>query len=164
MMVRMRIVLDTNVLIDGFQDDYCAEARLIDAVREGSIMAIATRPVRKEYQLILHRLISDPDYKKRIEEFFSALEEAEPEYVDVAIDDEEDMKFLEAAFGGEVDAVVTNDRHLLDIGEADGVNIITPEEAIGRYEEEGETSTQWQSLVSGWGIGTHHDSERGDSL
>lgn len=161
MMERMRIVLDTNVLIDGFQDDYCAEARLIDAVRAGAVMAVATHQVRKEYQLILRRLISDADYKKRIEEFFAALEDADPEFVDVTIDDEEDMKFLEAAFGGEVDAVVTNDRHLLDIGEADGIDIITPEEAVSRYEEEGEGAAQWQSLVSGWGIGMR-DSEKGE--
>lgn len=161
MMERMRIVLDTNVLIDGFQDDYCAEARLIDAVRAGALMAVATHPVRKEYQLILRRLISDADYKKRIEEFFAALEDVDPEFVDVTIDDEEDMKFLEAAFGGEVDAVVTNDRHLLDIGEADGIDIITPEEAVSRYEEEGEGASQWQSLVSGWGIGMR-DSEKGE--
>ncbi len=161
MMERMRIVLDTNVLIDGFQDDYSAEARLIDAVRSGAIVAVASHPVRKEYQLILRRLISDPDYRKRIEEFFAALEDVEPEYVDVAIDDEEDMKFLEAGFGGEVDAVVTNDRHLLDIGEADGVQVITPEEAIGRHEDEADGSGEWQRFVSGWGIGAH-DSEKGE--
>ena len=55
----MRIVLDTNVLIDGFQDDFCAEAKLIDAVRSGELMAVATPKVMKEYRLILGRLIAD---------------------------------------------------------------------------------------------------------
>jgi len=34
----------------------------------------------------------------------------------VVIDDPEDYKFIRAAVGGEADAIVSNDRHLLDIG------------------------------------------------
>ncbi len=153
----MRIVLDTNVLIDGFQDDYCAEAKLIDAVRSGELMAVATPKVMKEYRLILGRLIADRQYRSRIEEFLSMLEETEPEYVDVTIDDEEDMKFLEAAVGGEADVVVTSDRHLLDAGEADGVRIITPEEAWRRAEDEMGGQQEWQGIVQGWGLSVQDD-------
>ncbi|HLC49097.1 MAG TPA: putative toxin-antitoxin system toxin component, PIN family [Candidatus Andersenbacteria bacterium] len=151
----MRIVLDTNVLIDGFQDDYSAEAKLIDAVRSGELFAIATKKVVGEYRLILARLIADKDYRSRIEDFLSMLEHTEPEYVDVTLDDEEDMKFLEAAVGGDAEVVVTSDRHLLDAGEADGVQIMTPEEAIARFEEESGTSKEWQGLIQGWGLDAH---------
>lgn len=153
----MRIVLDTNVLIDGFQDDYSAEAKLIDAVRSGELIAVATSKVIKEYRLILARLISDEDYRSRIEEFLSMLEETEPEYVDVTLDDDEDMKFVEAAVGGDAQVLVSNDRHLLDAGEADGVMIITPEEAIVRFEEESGTSKEWQGFVQGWGLDAHDE-------
>lgn len=153
----MRIVFDTNVLIDGFQDDFCAEAKLIDAVRSGELMAVATRKVMKEYRLILGRLIADRQYRARIEEFLSMVEEAEPEFVDITIDDEEDMKFLEAAVGGEADAVVTSDRHLLDAGEADGVRIIRPEEAWRRAEDEMGGQQEWQGIVQGWGLSAHDD-------
>lgn len=155
----MRIVLDTNVLIDGFQDEYCAEAKLIDAVRSGELTAVATPKVMKEYRLILSRLISDQQYRSRIEDFLSMLEETEAEYVDVVIDDEEDLKFLEAAVGGEADVVVTSDRHLLDAGEADGVKIITPEEAWRRAEDEMGGQQEWQGIVRGWGISAHDDKE-----
>lgn len=157
----MRIVLDTNVLIDGFQDDYCAEAKLIDAVRSGELTAVATSKVMKEYRLILARLISDTDYRGRIEDFLSMLDHTEPEYVDVELDDEEDMKFLEAAVGGEAEMVVTSDRHLLDAGEADGVRIVTPEEAIVWFEEESGTSKEWQGFVQGWGLDVH-ESDKGE--
>lgn len=157
----MRIVLDTNVLIDGFQDDYSAEARLIDAVRSGELPAVATSKVMKEYRLILGRLIADPDYRSRIEEFLAMLEHTEPEYVDVVLDDEEDMKFVEAAIGGEADVLVSSDRHLLDAGEADGVQIMTPEEAIVRFEEESGSSKEWQGLIQGWGLDAH-DHEKGE--
>lgn len=155
----MRIVLDTNVLIDGFQDDYCAESKLIDAVRSGELTAVATAKVMKEYRLILGRLIADRQYRARIEEFLSMVDETEPEYVDVTIDDEEDMKFLEAAVGGEADVVVTSDRHLLDAGEADGVRIITPEEAWRRAEDELGGQQEWRGIMQGWGIASHDDRE-----
>ncbi len=159
----MRIVLDTNVLIDGFQDDYSAEAKLIEAVRGGEIIAVASRKMIKEYQLILNRLIADEQYRGKIRDFFSMLEDAEPEYVDAVIDDEEDMKFLEAAVGGEAELLVTSDRHLLDVGEADGVRIVTPEEAIARYEDESGGSKEWQGFVQGWGLEVHdHEQEKGE--
>ncbi len=153
----MRIVLDTNVLIDGFQDDYSAEAKLIDSVRSGELTAVATNKVVKEYRLILSRLIADEEYRGRIEEFLSMLDETEPEYVDVTLDDEEDMKFVEAAIGGDAELLVSNDRHLLDAGEADGVQIVTPEEAIVRFEEQSETSKEWQGFVQGWGLEAHDE-------
>ncbi len=155
----MRVVLDTNVLIDGFQDEYCAEAKLIAAVRSGELTAVATLKVIKEYRLILSRLIADQQYRSRIEDFLSMLEETEAEYVDVVIDDEEDLKFLEAAVGGEADIVVTSDRHLLDAGEADGVRIVTPEEAWHRVEDELGGQQEWQGIVRGWGISAHDDKE-----
>ena len=85
------------------------------------------------------------------------LEETEPEYEDLAIDDEEDMKFLEAAVGGEADVVVTSDRHLLDAGEADGVRIITPEEAWRRAEDDMGGQQEWQGIVQGWGLSAYDD-------
>lgn len=157
----MRIVLDTNVLIDGFQDDYSAEAKLIDAVRSGELIAVATNKVMKEYRLILARLIADSEYRGKIEDFLSMLDHTEPEYVDVVLDDEEDMKFVEAAVGGDAELLVTSDRHLLDAGEADGVLIITPEEAIVRFEEETGTSKEWQGFVQGWGLDVH-EHEKGE--
>jgi len=157
----MRIVLDTNVLIDGFQDDYCAEAKLIEAVKSGELTAVATTKVVKEYRLILARLIADTDYRRRIEDFLSMLDHTEPEYVDVTLDDEEDMKLVEAAVGGEAEMLVTSDRHLLDAGEADGVRIVTPEEAIVRFEEESGTSKEWQGFVQGWGLDVH-EREKGE--
>ncbi|MEO6077927.1 MAG: putative toxin-antitoxin system toxin component, PIN family [Candidatus Andersenbacteria bacterium] len=152
--VRMRVVLDTNVLIDGFNDDFCSEAKLIDAVTEGSITAIASHKMLGEYRLILRRLIDDREYRTKLENFFAMLEDADPEHVDAVIDDKEDLKFLEAAIGGEADVVITSDKHLLDVGEVDGVRVLTPDEAWRRAQEENGGSQEWQSFVTGWGIGS----------
>lgn len=151
----MRVVLDTNVLIDGFNDDFCSEAKLIDAVMAGSLTAIASSKMVNEYRLILRRLIDDREYRTKLENFFAMLEDADPEFVDAVIDDQEDMKFLEAAIGGEADVVVTSDKHLLDVGEVDGVRVITPDEAWRRAEDEAGGSQEWQSFVQGWGMNSN---------
>lgn len=159
-MVGMRVVLDTNVLIDGFNDDFCSEAKLIDAVIAGEVTAVASHRVVKEYRLILRRLIDDREYRTRLENFFAMVEDVDPERVDAVIDDEEDMKFLEAAVGGEADVIVTSDKHLLDVGEVDGVRIITPDEAWRRTEDESGKPEEWQGFVSAWGIGSHEDDDK----
>ncbi len=157
----MRIVLDTNVLVDGFSDDFCSEAKLIDAIIAGDVTAIASTKVVSEYRLILRRLIDDREYRTRLENFFAMIEDADPEHVDAVIDDYEDIKFLEAAIGGEADAVVTSDKHLLDVGEVDGVRIITPEEAWRRVEDDAGGAQEWKGFVDAWGLGAqeHDDKE-----
>ncbi len=149
----MRAVLDTNVLIDGASDDYSVAAKLLDAVRDRKIDAVATAPTVREYQLISQRLINNADYRSRVHEFINALEVVRPATVAVQIDDDEDIKFVQAAIGGEADVLVTSDRHLLQLGEIRDVRMVTPQEAWVIFQEENEDSTEWQSWASGLGIG-----------
>jgi uncharacterized protein len=152
-MVTMRLVFDTNVLIDGFQDDFSAQARLIDAVCAGKATALATAAIKHEYRKILDRLIDNPDYREKVGRFFSAVETVQPKQIQIVIDDQEDMKFLQAAVGGQADVLVTSDRHLLDVGELDGVAVVAPTEAWNRFEDQTGGSSQWQDIVKGLGIG-----------
>ncbi len=150
----MRIILDTNVLIDAFQDDFSAQYQLIDAVIEGDVEALTTPAIERENKRILHRLIRQADYKERINEYLLAAQTVQPSPVDVVIDDHEDMKFLEAAVGGKADMIVTNDRHLLDVGKIGETDILTPHEAHIRVEESGnKSSSGWQDFARGIGIG-----------
>ena len=148
------MVLDTNVLIDGFSDDFSAQARLVEAVRDGDLAAVTTPAIKKEYRLILRRLIDDPEYRDKIEDFLWMTQDVKSQRVDVAIDDEEDAKFIRAAVGGDADIIVSNDRHLLDIGEVDGIRIMTPQEAWTYYEDQSGGSGEWQDFITGIGIGT----------
>jgi|SRR3989338_9638742 len=50
--------------------------------------------------------------------------------IDVVKNDPDDNKFLEAALEGKADYVVTQDRHLLDLKEFEGVKIVTPKEFL----------------------------------
>jgi len=51
--------------------------------------------------------------------------------LDVVLDDPDDNKFIEAGFAGEVDLIVSQDKHLLRLGEYEGIKIVRPEEALG---------------------------------
>lgn len=149
----MRLVFDTNVLIDGFQDDFSSQARLIDAVRDGELEAMLTAALEKEYRFILRKLIENRRYRDRINEFLDSAQKVEPKPVAVVIDDHEDIKFLEAAVGGQADLLVTADRHLLDVGNIGQTEIVTPSEAWHRFEDESGSSGQWMDFVKGLGIG-----------
>jgi uncharacterized protein len=149
----MRFVFDTNVIIDAFDDSYSASAKLIDAVIAGKAQAVTTHRVRREYQTILRRLIKDPAYKNRIQDFLDAAQDTAAQHVDVVIDDREDEKILAAAVGGKADAIVTSDHHLLDIGEVEGIAIITPVEAWRRFEDDTEGSSEWQRFMKNLGFG-----------
>lgn len=148
----MRIVLDTNVLIDAFSDDFSAQAKLMDAVTEGDITALSTHATRREYQTILHRLIRDGDYQQRVNDFIAQTEQVEAADVPIKLDDPEDYKFLSAAVGGGAEYLVTGDHHLLDVGEVDAMRIVTPQEAWTIFQEAEGASSEWQDWARGLGI------------
>jgi len=149
----MRIVIDTNILIDGFQDEYSVGAKFINAAIDHKIQALITPQILKEYRLIMRRLIQDSDYHDRIEDFLAHTQEVRPGRIDVVIDDQEDLKFIECAIGGGADMIISSDRHLLDIGEVGGIPIRTPQEAWHVYEEEFGGSSAWKDFAASLGIG-----------
>lgn len=46
--------------------------------------------------------------------------------------DDADNRILECAVEGEVDTIVSGDRHLLDLGQYEGIEIVTVREALAR--------------------------------
>lgn len=50
--------------------------------------------------------------------------------INVVKDDPDDNKFVETALEGKADYIVTQDRHLLNIKEFQGIRILTPEEFL----------------------------------
>lgn len=150
------MVFDTNVIIDGFSDDFSAQARLIEAASNGEITALITPPIEREYNLILGRLINDDRYRHRINDFLETTEQVEPVHVDTHIDDAEDYKFLQAAVGGKADLLVTHDQHLLVVGTIEKTRVLRPQEAWAVFEEEsgtGDGAGSWADFARGLGIG-----------
>ncbi|MDP3997854.1 MAG: putative toxin-antitoxin system toxin component, PIN family [Candidatus Andersenbacteria bacterium] len=147
----MRIILDTNVLIDAYTDDFTPQAKIINAAINGRLTACYTLPIEREYQKILRRLISNPPHRQLVSEFINHALLVAPGTTDIQVDDNEDVKFLQAAADNNIDLIITNDRHLLDVGQADGTKIVTPAEAWTIASEE-IGDNQWNQWTTGLGL------------
>lgn len=150
----MRVVLDTNVLIDSTQDPFNAASRLLEAAVAGKVVAVATAATEREYHKIMRRLIEKAGDQEGLDDFVAVLESVSPKSFAVTLDDEEDYKFIQAAVGGQADIIVTSDKHLLDVGEVDTIRIVRPAEALAIIESnDDEDSPEWAGWVKGLGIG-----------
>ncbi len=149
----MRMVVDTNVVIDAMADHFSPQAKLLQAIEAGDVVAIVTVPLKREYELIWRRLMQSGAEQSRLGEWLTRVEMHKSVPVPgVVIDDEEDRKCIEAAVGGKADIIVSSDRHLLDIGEVGGIQIVTPAEAWRRVGEETQGGEEWRQWLSGWGL------------
>ena len=138
----LKVVLDTNVLIDASEDFYRFANRIIDLVIAGQIEAYANRGTLRENIFLVQKKISDEGYLKKLEYFFDLVKPvAAGERLNV-VEDREDNKILESALACRADYLITSDRHLLKLEKFKGVKIVRPNEFWMRYEEEGESG--WQ--------------------
>lgn len=141
-----RIVLDTNVLVGGAYDDLSASRRIIEACLAGELVAILSPPLRAEYEAILPRAVRIRGYAAQIRAFLDHAETVPlADIPSVVQDDPEDDKVIATAVAGRADALITNDRHLLDLDPYGGIRIIQPVNFENlRKEEHGE---EWENLA-----------------
>lgn len=145
----MRIVIDTNVIIDGIKDDYSYEKQIIDAVRNGEIEAYANHQTLRENRLIMRRLIEDPGYEQEINELLSQINEVINRKRINIVRDPEDNKILESAVEARADYLVTRDNDLLGLGTFQGIKIATPDEFWNHYKDSGsDLWKQWAGFFS----------------
>ncbi len=145
----MKIVLDTNVIIDGIKDDYSYEKQIIDAVRKGEIEAFANHQTLRENKLIMRRLIENPEYENEINNLFSQINQVVNRKQINIVRDPEDNKILESAVEAEADYLVTRDNDLLSLEKYQEVEIVTPSQFWVRYKDEGnDLWKQWAGFFS----------------
>src|SRR6185369_2423402 len=104
----MKIVLDTNVLINGFKDEHSYEKKIIDAVIAGEIEAYANRQTLQENQLISSQLISDEEYSKELSDLYAQMNWVVNRHQIRIVSDPEDNKILESAVEAEADYLITS--------------------------------------------------------
>lgn len=152
----IRIVLDTNVLINGVQDEHSFAYRIISLCLEGELQPICNHKILRENQLLSERMIIDEDYLHALDDFYEVCEEVPllkhsenrslPE-------DPEDEKFLEAAESGHADFIISNDHHLLDVGEFGSTKIVTPKEFWSYYQATlSEGNREWAQFAKDIGL------------
>jgi putative PIN family toxin of toxin-antitoxin system len=142
----MKVVLDTNVLIDGFKDEYSYQWRIIQEVIGGSIEAFANNQTMRENRLIMDRLITDDEYRRVLDRFFSQLQPVSNPHRIHAVSDAEDNKILESAVVAGADYLVTGDAALLELDPFEGVRIVQPIEFWKIYED-GTGDDAWAKWV-----------------
>lgn len=131
-----KVVIDTNLLIDGSQDDNNFGNRIIDEVIAGKIKAFANRGTLSENRLISRQKIAAADYRAKLEKYFSLVgfvASAEPLHI---VEDQDDNKLVESAAAAAADYLISSDQHLLKIGEYQKTKIVSPSQFWAMYEDE----------------------------
>ncbi|HLZ10762.1 MAG TPA: putative toxin-antitoxin system toxin component, PIN family [Chloroflexota bacterium] len=128
----MRVVVDTNVIVNRFLSPSGVPAQLIAAWQQQSIDIVVTESILAEsaralgYPAIKSRHgLKDNEIRAVIQEFarFSIVVVAEATGDRPSLDPDDD-KFLDCAVAGEAQFIVSGDRHLLELHEYRGVRIV----------------------------------------
>ena len=122
-----RAVVDTNVFVGSAWNATSASRRIVEACRSGELTLVISSAIRREYDRIIPRAVRRQGELGRIEDALSRAQIVEPEEQPrVVPGDPDDDKIVAAAVAGRADVLITNDDHLLALGEYHGVRILRP--------------------------------------
>lgn len=127
----MKIILDTNVIVSGIFWKGPSEKVLCALADDKFKLIISSEIITEIIKTLMNFKIKLPfnEILLWLSIFLWKAELVEPEErVDVIKNDPEDNKFIEAAIEGNVEYIISQDHHLLDIKEYQGIKIILPEE------------------------------------
>ena len=139
----IKVVIDTNLLIDGASDFHNFGNRIIDLVIANQIEAYVNPGTLSENRFLSQKKITDEGYLKKLEYFFDVVKPADSiDRLDI-VEDRDDNKILESAVASDADYLITSDRHLLKLEKYKNVRIIRPDVFWQIWEEEGEGWAKW---------------------
>jgi putative PIN family toxin of toxin-antitoxin system len=149
----LKIVLDTNVLLDSAKGSFSYPSRIMQEVIDGNIEAFTSHRIMREHNLIRKRIVNDPEVHAQIEEYLEHVQEVRPSVrISVVETDHEDDKFIEAAYEAQCDYIITSDRDLLGLKSYGEIKMVTPGDFWKTYQEikDPEGSGQWNDWISGF--------------
>jgi putative PIN family toxin of toxin-antitoxin system len=145
----MKVVLDTNVIIDGLRDDNSYQKRIIDEVIRGGLEAFANDQTLRENKLLMRQLVDNPGYEKEMDVLFSQINKVSNYRRINIVRDEEDNKILESAVESKADYLITSDHDLLNLKSYQNVKIVNPAQFWVKYKDDGEDLwKQWTNFIS----------------
>ena len=135
----LKVVLDTNILVSGvIASGYSAS--IIDAALREEIKLVSSAHLLEEFSEVITRRHIAKKYPKAAEnadillDFLRAFSILTPGMPTEAISIDRDDDFvLACAIGGNVDAIVSGDPHLLSLKSNKGIPILTPKEFASQY-------------------------------
>lgn len=129
-----RAVLDANVLVSAILSPQGIPARVLTAWRGEQFHLVLSGPIVDEIDRVLHyprtarRHRWSDERRQGVIEDLAHLAIVTPGAVHLTVipKDPPDGRYLECAIEGEADYIVTGDQHLLELGEYQGIRILTP--------------------------------------
>lgn len=137
-MPRVRVVLDTNILIGALITKGTPPDRLYRAWLRGEIELVTSVAQMAELADVLARprlqKFLDDDEAAAIVENFGTRAHIVDDLPDVNVSpDDEDNAILASAIAGKADLIVSGDKkHVLAVGEVEGIPVVTAREALER--------------------------------
>lgn len=130
----MRVVADTNIYISALMFSGLPGVFLhLGLERRFTLIASKALLDELEEKLVAKFGVSEPDTRTVRTRIEAAGEVVEPDFtLHVVKDDPDDNRVLECAVAGKADFVVSGDRHLLRVGECEGIPIVTVREFLER--------------------------------
>lgn len=136
----MKVTLDTNVLVSGtfWTGDSFTILNLID---KNKFRNVTSKEIIKEYYEVINSdeiigKIKDKRLRmlKIAHKVINNSEIVAPSVkIDIIKDDPDDNKILECAIAGNVDCIVSNDKHLLKLKKFRDIPILTPDDFVEKY-------------------------------
>jgi len=129
-----RVVLDANVLVSALISPRGATAQLLGAWEEGRFVLLISEAILRELDRVLHYPKLQERYRlpeSRIARFLQLLR-TQGVLVETTVQlsvierDPTDNRYLECAVTGEAQIIVSGDRHLLELGAYQGIQILSP--------------------------------------
>jgi len=124
----LRVVIDTNVLVSSVFGGKPNE--VVKLWRDQQLVLCLSDEIVAEYLEVLARF---GDVRQELLEFLATLSQSQNavfvvpgDHIQVVVADPEDDKFLECAVAAGAQAIVSGDRHLLDLGQFRGILIMAP--------------------------------------
>ncbi|HPG31653.1 MAG TPA: putative toxin-antitoxin system toxin component, PIN family [bacterium] len=137
----MKIVLDTNVLISGFFPKKSPPTIILDMIIEGIITICYTNEIFIEYQEVLnrkkfvfidkHRREIVLNYIKNVGYLVSGIP------TNIILPDRDDEKFIEAAFAGQAQYIVTGNQKHYPEKHYNSINVILPADFLKEIQKKG---------------------------
>jgi uncharacterized protein len=129
----MKAVLDTNVLVSAALVPGGNPHQILESSKQGGFELVTSEILLDELESVLARrhIIdrlgwSDAGPSEFVDGIRESSSVVEPTNEIERAADPDDNRVLEAAVEGEVDYIVTGDRHLLELKRHDSIEIVTP--------------------------------------
>ncbi|MCX6383363.1 MAG: putative toxin-antitoxin system toxin component, PIN family [Actinobacteria bacterium] len=132
----MIIVVDTNVIISGLIKSFSESSKIINLILSGKIKLAYDTWILKEYEEVLKRKKFNIN-SKYIESIIAQIKE-EGIYITTiplkeSLSDKDDEPFLEVAFAGKIDVIITGNKKHFPHEICKNINVLSPSEFLNNY-------------------------------